>query len=86
MNLHAHRAGYSGYDFNKMKTETMIIIGIGVFCQILFLSVLFRNIIIRKSLVGWLFPGGTTKIEKLLMVISILVVFLIIVFGPFSSE
>jgi hypothetical protein len=69
-----------------MKTETMIIIGIGVIFQVLFLVVLFRNIITRKSIVGWLFPGGTTKIEKLLMVLSMLVVLFIISFGPFSSE
>ncbi len=69
-----------------MKTETIIAIGIGVFFQCLFLIVLFRNMIIRKSLVGWLFPGGTSKIERLFMVISILIVFFIIVFGPFSSE
>ena len=69
-----------------MKTESLIVIGIGVFFQGLFLVVLFRNIIMRKSLVGWLFPGGTTKTERLLMAVSILIVFLIIVFGPFSSE
>jgi len=69
-----------------MKAETIITISVGVFFQCLFLIVLFRNILVRKSLVGWLFPGGTTKTEKVLLIVSILVVFLMIVFGPYSSE
>lgn len=69
-----------------MELGSLFVIIMGVLSQILFCIVLIRNIIIRRSLVGWLFPGGTTKTEKIVLLISISIVFIIIVFGPFSSE
>jgi hypothetical protein len=65
-----------------MNTNTVIAAIIIVFFQITFLVVLFRNIIKRKSLVGWLFPGGTTKAEKALLIFSILIILSVIIFWP----
>ena len=65
-----------------MKTDTVIAAIIIVFFQITFLVVLFRNIVKRKSFVGWLFPGGTTRTEKVLLVFSILIILCVMVFWP----
>ena len=67
---------------NNMRIETIVAFAFGIFFQILFLSVLLRNIVVRKSLVGWLFPGGTTKTERIIMAIGIIGVFVIIIFCP----
>jgi len=65
-----------------MKTDTLIAATIIVFFQITFLVVLFRNIIKRKSLVGWLFPGGTTKLERTLLIVSLLIILSVMIFWP----
>ncbi len=48
-------------------------IAIAIICQLTFLIVLTRNLVKRKSIFGWLFPQGTTKKEKILLIGSIVV-------------
>ena len=67
---------------NNIRVDSIIAFSIAVFFQVLFLIVLCRNIVIRKSLVGWLFPGGTTKTERILMAISIIGIVVIIIICP----
>jgi hypothetical protein len=70
----------------SMKLGTLMVIAVAVLAQITFCVVVIRNVVMHKSLVGWLFPGGTTKTEKIILILSLSIVFIIIIFGPFSSE
>ncbi|MBU1406365.1 MAG: hypothetical protein KKE82_02680 [Proteobacteria bacterium] len=54
-----------------MKLGLLLFI-IGVAGQLVFLTVLFRNIFIRKSIIGWIFPDGSTKKERLFMFLGLL--------------
>jgi len=47
---------------------------ISYICMGIFVLVLIRNVVIRKSLTGWLFPDGTTKREKIFMSLSLSVI------------
>jgi len=53
----------------------------GTLCPIAFMVVLIRNIIKHKSLVGWLFPGGTTRTERIILFLCVFIFFLLIVIG-----
>ena len=64
---------------NNMHLESIIVICVGIISQCLFLIILIRNLVTRKSFVGWLFPGGTTKSERVLMVVSLLAILLTII-------
>ena len=55
----------------------MAILGF-IFFALFFISIL-RKILIQKSLVNWLFPGGTTKNERLFMITTLLLAFVIFV-------
>jgi hypothetical protein len=48
-----------------------------IVCQLLFIIGWVRNMIIRRSLIGWIFPDGTTRKEKIYLAITLaLVIFL----------
>ena len=66
--------------------EKYIFIGVGITCQLIFLIVLARNMVMHRSLVGWLFPDGTTKLERILLFGSIAILLLIMVGAPFSVQ
>jgi hypothetical protein len=53
----------------------------GAVCPIVFVIVLIRNIIKQKSLFGWLFPGGTTKIERIILFSCVFIFFVLIILG-----
>jgi len=55
----------------------MAILGF-IFFALFFISIL-RKILIQKSLVNWLFPSGTTKNERLFMITTLLLAFVIFV-------
>jgi hypothetical protein len=65
-----------------MVESVYIFSGIAISCQVIFVVVLARNMIIRKSLVGWLFPGGTTKLERILLLGSIAILLLVMIGAP----
>jgi hypothetical protein len=54
---------------------------LGTICPIVFMIILIRNIVKRKSLVGWLFPGGTTKTERIVLFSCVFIFFLLLIFG-----
>lgn len=72
--------------FRDTTLGTILIISLAVLSQIIFCAVVVRNVVIHKSLVGWLFPDGTTKTEKTLLLVTLAIIISIIIFGPFSGE
>jgi len=46
--------------------------GLGFLSFGLFFTAIFRNMIVRKSIAGWLFPGGTTKKERVFMFVTLI--------------
>ena len=66
----------------KMKTDTIIAAVIIIFFQALFIITVVRNMIQKKSLVEWLFPDGTTRSEKIVLILSIMIILSVMVFWP----
>lgn len=54
---------------------------LAILCQVLFIIGIVNNMVKNKSLTAWLYPGGTTKVEKayLITVFSLVIIFGIIV-------
>jgi hypothetical protein len=50
-------------------------------CQLAIIVMLLRNMIIRKSVIGWLFPSGSTKRERLIFIPCLLVIVISEVLG-----
>ncbi len=52
-------------------------------CQMLIVVGLIRNMIIRKSFIGWIFPDGTTKKEKIYFAVTFTLMFIFAATGAF---
>ena len=50
-------------------------------CQLAIIVTLLRNMIIRKSVIGWLFPSGSTKRERVIFISCLLVIVISEVLG-----
>lgn len=56
---------------------------VAIICQLLLIIGLVRNIIVRKSFVGWVFPDGTTKREKIYFAVTFSLMLLFAAAGAF---
>ena len=65
-----------------MKTSTLIAAAIIVICQVTFLITLLQNIIRNKSIINWLFPDGTSIIEKIMLISSLIIILCVMIFWP----
>ena len=65
-----------------MNNLKVILIFLVISSQVTVLSVLIRNIIIRKSIIGWIYPEGSTKTEKVIFAGALLLLIILMILGP----
>ncbi len=72
------------YEMNNIYELIAGVCGIlALLCQMLFIFGLVRNMIIKKTLIGWVFPDGTTKKEKMYLAVTLALMFLFAIVGAF---
>lgn len=65
-------------EYTRIHYENIVPITLGLISQITIVVTIVRNIAVRKDLVGWMFPDGTTRKEKAILASAAIV--LVIVF------
>jgi hypothetical protein len=65
-------------EYTKIHYENILPIMLGILSQIVIIVTIVRNAIVHKEPLGWLFPDGTSRKEKITLLIAVIV--LVIVF------
>ena len=60
----------------------IIFLAIATTCLITLFSLIFKNVIKHKNLVGWLYPEGSSKVEKIMFFTSLFFLIFVMVMGP----